>query len=915
MAHRLDRLTLPLAAFLAALSLSSPAAAMPFLAAVPFATALATAVVGAVVSFGLSFVAKALMAPQTKKAAPIDASTNSSDSKVTLKQAVAPRRIIYGKTRVSGIFAFLAVSNGNQLLSGIIMWAGHQVQAIDEIWMNDEAVTLDPVTDQVTSGKFAGNANVTRDRLGTSDQLVERICNFNHPDKWTAAHRLRGIALSGFQLYWDNTTGTGNPNIGTFQVLHLGAKLWTNGIPNITAVIRGKLVYDPRTETTAYSDNPALIVADYLCDPVYGYGASYETGINIEALIAAANACDEEVPLKEGGTEKRYTCNGTFESDQPRDQLLGRLLASMQGRAVYDGDQWIIFAGVWMPATETITDDEMRAPSTIATMQSAMDSFNGVKGVFNSPENKYVAADFPAVVSDALRVLDGGEESLNDIELPFTDSAPMAQRIAKIQLLDARQEIREVFRGKLSAWRVLGGTTIKRKSPRYGWDEKLFFVEKVELVFEQDETGNPIVGCDLHLKETAEEIFDWTTDEESLVEPAPNSNFPDIFNVLPVSNVRAEEFQYVALAGAGVQVGVRVMWGESPDAMVRTGGYYRVRYRLADAVLWTKAPDTTFISTEIRNIPPGLYYFEVSSVNWAGNESPITRIQFQVVGLSAKPAAPTGFSVAAMDSIGYARWTLVDDFDVAEGGFYVLRHSPATDGSATWETAVSMGDDVPGKTNVIAVPLVPGTYLLKSRDSTGNYSESWAAFTQFQTSVHQFALVSGGSSVQDPDFAGAKTNCVVVNDVLRLDADGVFDDVPEVDDLAAWDFALGVLTSGTYEYDAIMELTSRTRVRLTNVCDMAVYNVFDNFDERELESDAWDQWDGTATGNEGETWLDVEWTPDDPGPGRTWYGPQRLHAASFDMKAARFTRQLRSNDSSYTVAIAADAVYAEEVVI
>jgi hypothetical protein len=59
----------------------------------------------------------------------------------------------------------------------------------------------------------------------------------------------------------------------------------------------------------------------------------------------------------------------------------------------------------------------------------------------------------------------------------------------------------------------------------------------------------------------------------------------------------------------------------------------------------------------------------------------------------------------------------------------------------------------------------------------------------------------------------------------------------------------------------------------------------------------------------------VEWTIDDDGPGRQWYGPQRLHASSFQMKAARFTRELRSYDGAFTVAISADAVYAEEVVI
>ena len=913
MAYRIDRFRFWFAAFFAVTLSAWPSAAMPFLAAIPFATILATSLIGAALSFGLSFVAKALMTPASQKAATVDASANASDSKITLKQPIAPRRIIYGETRVSGIFAFLGVKDGNQNLIGVIMWAGHFVEQIVKIWIDDTPQDLDG-SGFVTNGKYAGNAQFTTANRGSDDQPADGIANGNMPTVWTENHRLRGIANSGFRLRWDNTTGTGNPSAGTFQVLQLGAKLWTGGIPNITAVIRGRHVYDPRTGTVGYSTNSALCVADYLCDKLYGYGIDYETGINEEALIAAANACDEDVDLKAGGVQKRYTTNGTFTCDEPRDQLLARLLGAMQGRAVYDGDRWTIFAGVWLPASETLTDDDMRAPSTIATMQSAADAFNGVKGVHNSPDNKYQPADFPAIQSDALRGLDGGEEAWNDIELPFTDNPAMAQRIAKIQLLDARQEIREVFRGKLSCWRVLGGTTIKRTSARYAWPEKLFTVEQVSLVFETDESGNPVVGCDVHLKETAPEIWDWETDEESLVDVAPNSEFPDIFNVLPVQNLRVTEYQFVALNGAGVQAAFRLDWDQTADAMSRTGGYYRGRYRMIGETLWTSIPDTNFISMKVEGVAAGDYEAEVEAVNWAGNASPSVHIDFTVVGLSAKPATPQGFTVAANDSIGYARWTPLDDLDVNVGGYYVLKHSELSPG-ATWEQALSMGEDIPGSTNVVIVPLVSGTYLLKARDSTGNYSVTPATFVQFQSSVHTFDLVSGGSSVQDPGFAGVRTDVVVDGGSLRLDSDGDFDSAVDVDALAAWDFFGGLLAAGSYKYDAVMELGEVKNVRLTNIVSSGIINVFDNFDERESDVDSWDSWDGAGTGVEADSWLMVEWTLDDPGPGRQWFGPQRLHSSTFAMKAARFTRELRSYDPSFTVAISADAVYAEEVVI
>ncbi len=41
-------------------------------------------------------------------------------------------------------------------------------------------------------------------------------------------------------------------------MLEYDADAFPNGVPEVTAVVKGKKVYDPRTSTTAWSDNPAL---------------------------------------------------------------------------------------------------------------------------------------------------------------------------------------------------------------------------------------------------------------------------------------------------------------------------------------------------------------------------------------------------------------------------------------------------------------------------------------------------------------------------------------------------------------------------------------------------------------------------------------------------------------------------------
>jgi hypothetical protein len=50
--------------------------------------------------------------------------------------------------------------------------------------------------------------------------------------------------------------------------------------------------------TCGYTENWALCVADYLCNSEFGLGCNYGTEIDEEQLIAAANICDEQVPVR-----------------------------------------------------------------------------------------------------------------------------------------------------------------------------------------------------------------------------------------------------------------------------------------------------------------------------------------------------------------------------------------------------------------------------------------------------------------------------------------------------------------------------------------------------------------------------------------------------------------------------------------
>lgn len=78
--------------------------------------------------------------------------------------------------------------------------------------------------------------------------------------------------------------------------------VWQGGLPNVSVVVKGAKVYDPRESshlstnatTWEWSDNPALCLLNYLTNSEYGCSVSYDE-IDIDSFISLANVCDEEI--------------------------------------------------------------------------------------------------------------------------------------------------------------------------------------------------------------------------------------------------------------------------------------------------------------------------------------------------------------------------------------------------------------------------------------------------------------------------------------------------------------------------------------------------------------------------------------------------------------------------------------------
>jgi hypothetical protein len=489
-------------------------------------------------AFAVNLVLGGLSQALAKK--PGATSGNFGGASFAARSPIAAHPIIYGRTRLGGTIVHMETTDGggtqNKFLHLVVAVAGHEIDGFEAVYFDDAELNIDG-----TGFAYNQKARI-RFKLGTDDQTAFDELVAESQSGWTANHRLRGRSCVYVRLEYDQDT-------------------FPNGVPSMSFRVRGKKVFDPRSNTTAWSANPALCLNDYLTNTQYGLGAIYANEIDQAALIASANICDENITLAQGGAEKRYEAHGVLQTSGEPQDLINALLTSMAGKAVFSGGVWRILAGAYYTPTLTFDENDLRSGFSVQSLVSRRENFNGIKGVFSSIDNRYIAADFPPITSATFVEQDSGETVFQSIELPFTVSASMAQRLAKVELLKARQQITVILPMKLHGLQANVGDIVRINNTRMGWSAKPFEVVSIKVALDID------LGVDLELREISTDVFDWSTNEQQPFDPAPNTNLPDPFTVAVPTNLVVQDTNVIAKDGT-TQAGILITWDATPNAFV-----------------------------------------------------------------------------------------------------------------------------------------------------------------------------------------------------------------------------------------------------------------------------------------------------------------------------------------------------------
>ncbi len=559
-------------------------------------------------------------------------------------QPDAPRTLVLGRVRaVEGVRRRWTSGVNDQQLTLIVSFAGHQIDAYEQWYVNDLPVTLDGdgwvqeapyrrvnATPTISDGLIgpAGSATIALDGpplagtpvyatyfmdegrrqvslavtvtgsvatvtgataaqeglvvrvhyqlgeilrflrirpyLGSPGQNIGSDIAAEYPGKITATDRFAGVASAVVDLFFDTD-------------------VFPQGRPDITAVMRGARCFDPRTSTTAWTDNPALLALRYATWPT---GWALQTSdVATADVISAANACDVSTTFTlrkpDGSTTTatlpRHRAGIVISDDADHAQSMAEIVEAMGGQTAVAGGVLRLRAAEMRASVATITQDwlvrdveggEASGDAVISAVQSVPSTrrYNYVSGTCIDPAQRYQALPFPAV-QDAVLVAAKGRRPLEVSYQAVTHTAH-AQHLGSILIREAQAGLRlELLCDDRAAdLEVLDVVTLDM--PDYGYSGKTFEV----VGWQWAQRGS-------YRLQLAEITADLYTPLAELTgrDPAPDSNLRQPWEVETLGAPTVTSGTAAVQDGAIVTRAV-VTWPAAVGEYIRQGGRIEVQY-------------------------------------------------------------------------------------------------------------------------------------------------------------------------------------------------------------------------------------------------------------------------------------------------------------------------------------------------
>ena len=521
-------------------------------ASVTFAAGSLAAIIGiaidTVIILGLSMAVSSLTSKSGKKG-----NLSSGGLLMNTRMVTDPIRVIYGKRRVGASQVFIHTEGTtNKYLHIICVWGEgvlHGV-AVDGaglmMWVGEKRIQ-----------EFQDHNNVSfvdhTFYSGSHDQTVDAALAAIFPD---FADAMRFTSYSYLRFKYN-------------QDLYAG-------FPQVTAVIEGRELFDPRDGSIAYSTNPALVWRDFKTHPRYGGGIAGSL-INSQSVEDAATWC----------VNNGYTFNGVIADRQSFLDNLEDILMSFRGEEIWSGGQYKLLIQTYSTPVMSLDERDIKIDESglnAIGIQTAgiQDSPTRVRVTFGDVLNNYIAnyaywPQVPIIVSEGVEL----DRETKEVELIGIVDYTQALKIAKYLFLRARwsRSFSASVHPRLLALelgdmvQVSHNTALPLGSIPEDWSNKVLRVSSASV--SQDNQIIVVFG------EESSDIYDDAV-SETTPHYAYNTTTPSLFDIPPdpdnlTYNTGADEE-----TPKTVDAYLDFIWDNMGDGLD-----YKIRYRYSDVDIWS----------------------------------------------------------------------------------------------------------------------------------------------------------------------------------------------------------------------------------------------------------------------------------------------------------------------------------------
>ncbi|MEE9356480.1 MAG: phage tail protein [Methylococcaceae bacterium] len=612
------------------------------------------------------------LAPDVNADIPSD-SIQANGHLLNTKSTNAVLPVVYGEFMVGGNTVYaITTGDNNQILHLIITLCEGEIDSLAQTGGNDKIYLDDIIINDY-------GADAAYEFFPGSE--TQNVCGLNAFDS-TWVYKLRRTAYLYIRL--------------TFNASKF------NGLPNVTAILNGRDLFDPRDESsgdesTADNINPALVTRDAITNLRYGLGldSSY---LNDDSVEVAANWCD---------TNGYYFNGGMFSKKDSLD-IINDILANFRGGLFWSNGEYKLIILDYDTPVMTIEESEIIEDSFSFRQPGMQDTPNRLEAKFPSADIGYKAETLHLETADFLDI--GDDERKMTIELIGTTDYEQAVKLGAYLL--ERAAFNKVFTFSMGSGGLVlePGDIIQVNHTLPGWDDHICRVINPR--------ANPDGTVTLTVLDEDEDLYDDTVNVSS--HTPPTTTLLDPLAVPPsTENVATSDSFYTQ--GDKTYWKLDVTFDEPTDypyykhseAWISYDGGVNYSYLRSGTVKITLDPvqygQQIFIklrSVSIYDIKEDLANAVVASIT-PGSTIPT-------------PSDITGFRASTNSNTINFKWEPVDnDVNIK---IYEIRYNPGNNG--LWDKSFVVAT-VKGHTYSLG-SVKPGThrFLIKAKSIENTYSDN-----------------------------------------------------------------------------------------------------------------------------------------------------------------------------------------------